>query len=85
MNDMKSAVIALAHSVLLEEFKLSESNNIIVITSSNGFVRITKDGDNALLEVNPGYCQIVEPFTCMLDGDDIRKFADVVYDTLINQ
>lgn len=44
MNDMKSAVIALAHSVLLEEFKLSESNDIIVITSSNGFVRITKDG-----------------------------------------
>ena len=84
MNDMKSAVIALAHSVLLEEFKLSESNDIIVITSSNGFVRITKDGDGALLEVNPGYCQIVEPFTYMLDGTESRSLVQVIYDTLID-
>lgn len=81
---MKSAVIALAHSVLLEEFKLSESNDIIVITSSNGFVRITKDGDGALLEVNPGYCQIVEPFTYMLDGTESRSLVQVIYDTLID-
>ena len=84
MNDMKSAVIALAYSVLLEKFRLSESYGIIVVTSSNGFIRLTKVEDGSLLEVNPGYCQIVEPFTCMLDGTESRSLVQVIYDTLID-